>query len=203
MAATASSIDLNKVGRNKLTQAVTGEVVELGSLWKNQGCVLLFLRRMGCVVCRWIAKETSKLKGTLESHNIRLIGIVPEREGLKEFLEGNYFEGELYLDEDKKCYHDLDFKRYHIGNLIPAVLRKPVVDAIHKAHMEGIYGNLCGDIWQSGGTVIVGKGGELILYFVQESPGDYLPLDTITKALGISANVLEKAEPECDEGSSD
>lgn len=130
---------------------------------------------------------------------------------------------------------------------------------LFQAHLEGIFGNLCGDIWQSGGTVIVGKGeeethlrpghatdgntsgihglfypcgqyfsncllkrhqgahchcirrvycshslpvspllpdGELILYFVQESPGDFLPLDTITKALGISANVVEEAKPE-------
>ncbi|XP_066493503.1 prostamide/prostaglandin F synthase [Tiliqua scincoides] len=194
--AMASGIDLNKVGRNKLKQAVTGEEVELRSLWKDQACVLLFLRRMGCLLCRWIAKENSKLKGTLEKNKVRLIGIVPEREGLEEFLKGDYFAGELFVDEDKNCYNELGFKRYHIGNIIPAILEKPFTEAVHKAYLEGIHGNLCGDVWQSGGTLLVGKGGELILYFIQESPGDYLPLDTITKALGISANVVEAAKPE-------
>lgn len=55
--------------------------------------MVLFLRRFGCQVCRWIAKETSKLKDLLESHNVRLIGVGPESIGLQEFIDGNYFKG--------------------------------------------------------------------------------------------------------------
>lgn len=50
---------------------------------------------------------------------------------------------------------------------------------------------------QVGGGVFVLPGGEkVLLYFVQESPGDYVPLDTIVKTLGISANVEEGSKPQ-------
>ena len=39
-------------------------------------------------------------------------------------------------------------------------------------------------------------GKDVLLYFVQESPGDYLPLDTILKTLGISAKMEEGAKPQ-------
>lgn len=69
------------------------QVVELRSIWRDCPCVVLFLRRLGCQVCRWIAKETSKLREVLESNGVRLIGVAPESLGLQEFLEGNYFAG--------------------------------------------------------------------------------------------------------------
>lgn len=40
------------------------------------------------------------------------------------------------------------------------------------------------------------KGGEkVLLHFIQDSPGDYVPLGDISKALGISANVKEGQMP--------
>nr|XP_020666088.1 prostamide/prostaglandin F synthase [Pogona vitticeps] len=194
----ASGVDLSKVAANKLKHAVSGEVVELASLWKEHPCVLLFLRRLGCQVCRWVTKETSKLKELLDSHGVHLIGVVPETVGLKEFQEGKFFTGELYLDETKQCYHDLGFKRYNALSIVPAALSKPVREVVTKANAEGIHGNFSGDLLQSGGALIVNQGGkDVLLYFVQESPGDYLPLDTILKTLGISAKMEEGAKPQC------
>ncbi|XP_028596789.1 prostamide/prostaglandin F synthase isoform X1 [Podarcis muralis] len=191
------AVDLAKVGANTLKHAVSGEVVELRSIWRDCPCVVLFLRRLGCQVCRWIAKETSKLREVLESNGVRLIGVAPESLGLQEFLEGNYFAGELYLDETKQCYQDLGFKRYNALSIVPAALGKPVRQVITKANAAGIQGNFSGDLLQSGGTLIVGRGGEnLLLYSAQESPGDYLPLESIVTALGISANVEEGAKPQ-------
>ncbi|KAL8198490.1 UNVERIFIED_CONTAM: hypothetical protein K2H54_013350 [Gekko kuhli] len=196
----AALVDLCKVGANPVKYAGNGEVVELRSLWKDQPCVVLFLRRFGCQVCRWIAKEASKLKEPLESHGVRLVGVAPESVGLKDFLDGNYFKGELYLDEAKQCYSDLGFKRYNALSIVPAALGKPVREVVSKANAEGVHGNFSGDLLQSGGMLIVSQGGEkVLLHFIQESPGDYVPLDTITKTLGISANAEEGERPQCNE----
>ncbi|XP_054857664.1 prostamide/prostaglandin F synthase [Eublepharis macularius] len=196
----AALVDLGKVGANTLKYAANGEMVELRSLWKDQPCVVLFLRRFGCQVCRWIAKEASKLKEPLESHGVRLVGVAPESVGLKDFLDGNYFKGELYLDETKQCYNDLGFKRYNALSIVPAALGKPVREVVTKANAEGIHGNFSGDLLQNGGTLIVSQGGEkVLLHFKQESPGDYVPLDTIMKTLGLSADAEEGARPECNE----
>lgn len=51
------------------------------------------LRRFGCVVCRWIARDLSGLRGLLDRHGVRLVGLGPEALGLQEFLDGGYFSG--------------------------------------------------------------------------------------------------------------
>ncbi|XP_025768148.1 prostamide/prostaglandin F synthase [Puma concolor] len=86
-----SAVDLARVGACVLKHAVTGEAVELRSLWLEQACVVAGLRRFGCSVCRWIARDLSSLRGLLDQHGVRLVGVGPEALGLQEFLEGGYF----------------------------------------------------------------------------------------------------------------
>ncbi|XP_064137198.1 prostamide/prostaglandin F synthase isoform X2 [Loxodonta africana] len=152
-----SALDLARVGACVLKNAVTGEAVELRSLWQEQACVVAGLRRFGCMVCRWIARDLSSLKGLLDQHGVRLVGVGPEALGLQEFLDGGYFAGELYLDESKQFYKELGFKRYNSLSILPAALGKPVRDVAAKAKAVGIQGNLSGDLLQSGGLLVVSK----------------------------------------------
>ncbi|KAF5918966.1 hypothetical protein HPG69_010771, partial [Diceros bicornis minor] len=246
-----STVDLARVGACVLKHAVTGEAVELRSLWQEQTCVVAGLRRFGCMVCRWIARDLSSLKGLLDQHGVRLVGVGPEALGLQEFLDGGYFSGELYLDESKQFYKELGFKRLGAGagaqscqrpwtsqvclhrynslSILPAALGKPVRDVAAKvcdgqdrvglrvvgvpwgnpsradlgllpslqAKALGIQGNLSGDLLQSGGLLVIAKGGDkVLLHFVQKSPGDYVPQESILKALGISAEVRASAPPQ-------
>ncbi|XP_051786398.1 prostamide/prostaglandin F synthase isoform X1 [Erpetoichthys calabaricus] len=195
-----ASVDLSKIGVNMLKSAANGEVVELRSLWKNRAVVLLFLRRLGCQVCRWTASELSKLKGDLEANGVGLVGVAPEEVGLQEFKEGNFFQGELYIDEQKQCYRDLAFKRYGMLSVLPAALGKKVRKVVNKANAQGISGNFKGDLLQSGGMLIVSQGGDkVLLHFTQDSPGDYVPLETIIQSLGITSKVQASQRPECNE----
>ncbi|XP_072282358.1 prostamide/prostaglandin F synthase [Pyxicephalus adspersus] len=193
-------VDLAKLGAIPVKNAVTGETVELKSLWTDHTVVLFFLRRFGCQICRWIAKDISQLKESLEANQIRLIGIGPEDVGLQEFLDGKYFSGELYLDESKQSYKVLGFKRYNALSIVPAALGKKVRDIVTKANTVGVQGNFTGDLLQSGGMLIVSKGGEkVLLHFVQDSPGDYVPLDTLVTTLGITADVKTSQRPQCND----
>ncbi|XP_075046268.1 prostamide/prostaglandin F synthase [Mixophyes fleayi] len=194
------NVDLAKLGAILVKNAVTGETVELSSLWKDNISVLFFLRRFGCQVCRWTAKEVSKLKESFDANQIRLIGIGPESVGLEEFVEANYFKGELYLDESKQSYKELGYKRYNALSIVPAALGKKVRDVVTKANADGVQGNFSGDLLQTGGMLIVDKGGDkVMLNFAQDSPGDHVPLDTIVTTLGITANVTEDQRPQCDD----
>ncbi|KAM9813821.1 prostamide/prostaglandin F synthase [Neosynchiropus ocellatus] len=193
-----SSVDLAKVGKNLLKSAETGQNVELQSLWQDQPVVLFFLRRFGCQVCRWMASEVSKLEPDLKANGVSLVGIGPEEFGMKEFKDGGFFKGSIYVDEQKKCYKDLGFKRYSAISVVPAALGKKVRDAAAKANADGITGNFSGDLLQSGGMLIVAKGGEkVLLHFIQDSPGDHVALEDISKALGVSAKVKEGQRPVC------
>ncbi|XP_030634427.1 prostamide/prostaglandin F synthase [Chanos chanos] len=195
-----SEVNLTKLGSNVLKSTVDEESVTIESLWRERAVVLFFLRRFGCQICRWTAAEVSKLEADLKAKDIALIGIGPEETGLKEFKEGGFLKGDIYIDEKKKCYKDLGFKRYNALNVMPAALGKKVRDIASKASAQGIQGNFSGDLLQSGGMLIVAKGGEkVLLYFKQETPGDYVPLEDITKALGISASVEAGERPQCND----
>ena len=63
------------------------------TLWKDNDVVIYFMRRFGCPVCRWISKEISTLKPTLEANNVKLIGVGPELNGVEDFVKGKYFSG--------------------------------------------------------------------------------------------------------------
>ncbi|XP_056324537.1 prostamide/prostaglandin F synthase [Danio aesculapii] len=195
-----ASVNMTSLGANQLKNTTTGEMVEIGSLWREQTVVLFFLRRFGCQVCRWMAAEISKLEKDLKAHGVALVGIGPEETGVKEFKDGGFFKGDIYVDEKKQCYKDLGFKRYNAINVVPAAMGKKVREIASKASAEGIQGNFTGDLLQSGGMLIVAKGGEkVLLHFIQKSPADNPPLEEITKALGISANVQAGEKPQCNE----
>uniref|UniRef100_A0A8C6DJU2 Peroxiredoxin like 2B n=1 Tax=Moschus moschiferus TaxID=68415 RepID=A0A8C6DJU2_MOSMO len=116
------------------------------------------------------------------------------------YPEARGHRGELYLDESKQFYKELGFKRYNSLSILPAALGKPVRDVAAKAKAVGIQGNLSGDLLQSGGLLVVAKGGDkVLLHFVQKSPGDHAPPESILQALGISAEVGPSEPPQCDE----
>ncbi|KAI7795020.1 prostamide/prostaglandin F synthase [Triplophysa rosa] len=195
-----SSVDLTKLGANQLKNTTSGEMVEVGSLWREQTVVLFFLRRFGCQVCRWLAAEVSKLEKDLKANGVALVGVGPEVLGVKEFKDGGFLKGEIYIDEKKQCYKDLGFKRYNAINIVPAAMGKKVREIASKASAEGIQGNFSGDLLQSGGMLIVAKGGEKVLmHFVQNTPGDNASLEDIAKALGISVSVQAGERPQCNE----
>ncbi|XP_072238031.1 prostamide/prostaglandin F synthase [Leuresthes tenuis] len=195
-----AKVDLVKVGKNLLKSFDSGEAVELQSLWKDQPVVLFFLRRFGCQVCRWMASEISKLEPDLKAAGVSLVGVGPEEFGAQEFKEGGFFKGSIYVDEQKKSYKDLSFKRYTALSVVPAALGKKVRDIAAKASADGIQGNFSGDLLQSGGMLIVAKGGEkVLLHFIQDSPGDLVPLEDVSKALGISSSAKAGQKPVCND----
>uniref|UniRef100_A0A8D3AVU8 Prostamide/prostaglandin F synthase n=1 Tax=Scophthalmus maximus TaxID=52904 RepID=A0A8D3AVU8_SCOMX len=127
-----ANVDLARVGKNLLKSSDSEESVELQSLWQHQPVVLFFLRRFGCQVCRWTASEISKLEPDLRAGGVALVGVGPEEFGLKEFKEKGFFKGSIYVDEQKKSYKDLGFKRYTALSVVPAALGKKVRDAAAK-----------------------------------------------------------------------
>lgn len=194
-----ANIDLAAIGNNTL-KSESGETVELKSLWKDQPIVLFFLRRFGCQICRWMAAEISKLEPDLKASGVSLVGIGPEEFGIQEFKDGGFFKGAIFIDEKKKCYKDLRFKRYTALSVVPAALGKKVRDISSKANAAGIQGNFSGDLLQSGGMLIVDKGGEkVLLHFIQDSPGDLVPLEEISKAVGVSTKVQAGQRPVCND----
>lgn len=127
---------------------------------------------------------------------------------MEDFVKGNYFDGELYVDLKKACYQDLGYKRMGVFGAIGSFMKKKAREALAAIKKEKITGDMKGDGFQNGGTIIVSAGGkECLLNFVQEDPADHVALEDVLKALKIEGAAVEErgaasgnsAKVQCDE----
>lgn len=105
--------------------------------------------------------------------------------GLEQFIQGDFFNGELYIDTKKQCYKKLGFKRLNVLSIFPSVLSKSSREALNKAKQENISGDFRGDGFQNGGTLVVAPGGEVLVSYRQENPSDHMDIQEIFRVLGI------------------
>lgn len=192
--------EANKIADNKLKSPVTGEEVIVKSLWEEKDCVITFFRRFGWPFCRLAAKQLSGIKPQLDAKNVRLVGIGVEELGVQEFIDGKFFDGDLFVDIEKKCFKDLSYKRYGVMNLIPAMFAKTSRDAIAEAKAANLGGNLQGDYYQVGGTLVVSKGGDkVLLSHKQESLADHVDPSEVLKSLQIDVPVKSESNVKTEE----
>lgn len=143
-------------------------------------------------MCRLWATELSTIKPQLDAHNVGLVGVGLESLGVEAFIDGGYFKGDLYIDTEKKCYKDLEFKKYNLltlaGGLVAAETRK----SLAKSNSMGLQGDMKGDGMQIGGTIVVSSGGEKMLFcHKQKSPGDHTNVEAVLESLGIKSDAGE------------
>ncbi|XP_013386663.1 prostamide/prostaglandin F synthase [Lingula anatina] len=115
-----------------------------------------------------------------------MVAVGLEEVGVEDYMKGNYFSGEVYIDQKQQCYKDMGYKRYGILSGLMSILKKVSRAAMAKAKEQNITGDFKGDGFQNGGTIIVSAGGsECLLNWRQENPGEHVPLEDVLKALGI------------------
>lgn len=124
------------------------------------------------------------------------MGVGLEELGVEEFVKGEFFSGELYIDTKKQAYKALGFRRLNIFNVLPSILSKKAREFNDRVKKENIPGDMKGDGFQNGGTLVVAQGGKLLLAFKQESPADHVDNEEVLKALGLtdSKETGEKTE---------
>jgi len=125
----------------------------------------------------------------LTANDIRLVGIGMEELGVEEFVKGDYFLGDLYIDPKKAAYEALGYRRFNICTIIMSLFTRTAWSAAMKARRDRVRGDLRGDGFQNGGLLIVKKGGqEVLLSYRQENPADHVENAAVLNALGIVAN---------------
>ena len=107
--------------------------------------------------------------------------------GLEEFLEGKFFDGDLFLDSAKASYSKLGFKRDSLMKLLPSAFSKKWRDASAKAKSLYLGGNMTqGDGYQKGGCLVVGAGGTPTMFtYIQQDAADHPDNADILESLGI------------------
>lgn len=76
--------------------------------------------------------EISKLVPVLEKNNVRMFAVGLEDFGHEEFVQGNYFKGDLYIDMDEASYKEIGYKKYSTFGVLMSLLHKTARDAISK-----------------------------------------------------------------------
>jgi len=141
--------------------------------------------------CRLGAQEYSSIAPVLSQANVTLVGVGLEPLGVEEFVEKKFWVGELYINEDKKAFENIGFKRFSLFSLPKLMLAKVARDAISRRKEKGITGNMSGDGFQNGGLLIV-KEGKIIYSFIQENPADHASNEDILKALNIEVDTVSE-----------
>ncbi|CAF2719114.1 unnamed protein product [Rotaria sp. Silwood2] len=173
------------IGSTLVTRVKDNQNVPIRSLYSIQPIVLIFFRRFGCQLCRSYAlKLSNELHSILKKNNIGLIGIGLERFGVEEFQGGNFFSGDLYIDEGKKAYQILGLPYLGWIKGITTLFSRSTKLWNDETKKMGIQGNLKGDGFQLGATYVVSsKDGKVWLAHPQKDYGDHPSIDSIVKAL--------------------
>lgn len=131
-------------------------------------------------------REVSAIKPILDSNNVKLVGVGLEELGVQDFIDGKFFDGELFIDSKKKSYNDLGFTRFGFLGLFSAVLSSAARIAQSRAKALGLGGNMSGDGGQNGGALVVDVDGKTLFHYVQKEAPDHASNEDLLKALGIN-----------------
>lgn len=182
----AETEKLGQIFQKLEVEAIDGDKIKVPTLWSKGPVVLYFIRRFGCIVCRHNATILSRCKAALDAKGVRFVAVAPERDGMEDFVAGNYFAGEVYADPNRACYKALKLKR---ASLL-GILSKRVRQVIERASNSGIKGNMKGDFKQLGGLFVITSDGQkghcrVLLEFRDAFFGDAVDASFMLKMLNI------------------
>lgn len=164
--------------------------IPLRTLWESKPTLFLFLRRLGCALCRSYAKQMDSHRQALEElkiHNVNIRVVAMSFEAFGEgsdsdrsFEAGNFWTGPMYVI-DKRVYEKL-FGRKGLTNSFFGLLDMDK-DAVAAAKSAGIQGNLRGNGFQLGGQILVDRNGEVVFEHKQKRYGDDASFEEIKSAI--------------------
>jgi len=180
MAPKGAKASLSAFAATPLRELRTGEATTLGALWTEQPVVLLFMRRLGCQMCRLSSKELWAVQPEIAAAGGRAVAFTFE-EGFGKgsdadstFEAGAYWPGPLY-HVDRAVYDALFGAKTSLFDSGYGLLDSRAHAVIAKANAAGVKGNLLDGFksgLQLGGQFVVARGGDVKLDHRQEFYGD-------------------------------
>jgi len=156
---------------------VGDNLLDTRSLWKENGAVIMAVRRPGWQLCRDEALALSKIEPELAAFKVPLLAVLHETLGADEFR--NFFKGPLYLDTEKTFYGPNMRKMLLLG-----FLRFDTWMNIYRSKQLGTEGNLKGDGTLLGAVYVLGPGDQGIVYEHREGTfGDNVNVTEVLEAV--------------------
>ena len=157
----------------------------LKELWEKKPVILLFLRRLGCMLCRNYAKEMDKVRPLIETKGGQVVAL--SFEGFGEgsdadfsFDKLQFWTGPIYKI-DQSVYEKLFGSKKLLDNFFGLLDMKK--EAVEKAKADKTPGNFSGNGFILGGQFVVNTGGKVVLDHRQKVFGDDATFEALYDAI--------------------
>ncbi|PRW57143.1 hypothetical protein C2E21_3832 [Chlorella sorokiniana] len=168
----------------QLLKGKGGEAIPAADLWKDGPCLVVALRRPGCLLCREESIKVWNARQQFEEAGVRLVCVLHEwidRE--VDAFRPEYWGGELYYDQDKAFYAAVHGGKPARASLLQ-LLSPTVWRAGKRAKESGLVkeSNYKGDGLTLGGLLIIKKGGDIAYSYAEKTFGDHAPMEEVLAA---------------------
>jgi hypothetical protein len=168
-----------------------GSKIRLGDLWEANDALVAFVRHFGCAGCSEHVTELAYRSVELDALGVRCAVVGSGRpEHVAGFVARHGLEPlhvPVYTDPSLHAFQEADLVRSIWGAAGPRAMWQ-LVRAWGRGHANGA---ILGDRYQQGGTLLVRRGGEILLYDRAEHLGDHAPVaDAVDVALRIRASEI-------------
>jgi prostamide/prostaglandin F2alpha synthase len=155
----------------------------LKELWQEKPTVFLFLRRLGCPICRMYVGEMEKIRPLIERKGGQVIAMSFEFLGEgsdsdRTFEKFGFWKGPLYTI-DQSVYAQLFGRKGMFDGFYGLLDMKK--EAVEKS--KNTPGNYKGDGFQLGGQFVVSKEGKVLLDHRQKLFGDDAKFEDLYDAI--------------------
>jgi len=159
---------------------VSGQPVQLSSLWEEKPLLLAFTRHFGCTQCKEMLDELVAGKPAIKKAGLEIAVVMQGTpEATAEFSK-KYAPGLLALaDPERKAYQAFGLER---GNIFQTVLNRKVWLAVSQARKKGYQLEeppVGQDAMQMSGTFIISRDGRIMLPYYYDHIADHPPLELL------------------------
>jgi peroxiredoxin len=178
-------IKKNRLGFNQSAPDLTlenlsGEPVQLSSLWKQKPLLLAFTRHFGCTQCKEMLDELVAGKESIKQAGLELAVVMQANPEASSEFAHHFAPGLLVLaDPERKAYQAYGLER---GNIFQTIINPKVWSAISRSRKKGyrVEPPPAGqDAMQMSGTFIISTQGQIELPYYYDNIADHPPLELL------------------------
>lgn len=157
----------------------------LSELWSERPVILHLIRRFGCPLCREYAADLSSLAAEAEAMGVSLVAIGSQQTGWKEFVDGRFFRGAVYVDPDTAVFKALALRRLGFLKVLGTLFDREAIAVYKRANARGYGGDFKGDGAQLGGTWVIDRDGSVLLDHRMTTVTDHADIDEVREMLEV------------------
>ncbi|HPH96317.1 MAG TPA: peroxiredoxin-like family protein [Anaerolineaceae bacterium] len=173
-------LNFNRNAPDLLLQTVTGEPLQLSSLWAQRPLLLAFTRHFGCTQCKEMLEELVNGRERIEKAGLAIAVITQGTPAMTAEFAKKYAPGLLCLsDPERKAYEAYGLER---GNLFQIFINPKVWAAVARSQKKGYAVDpppAGQDAMQMSGTFIISRAGRIELPYYYDHIADHPPLDLL------------------------